>query len=114
MDNVVENEDPAKNKSVLMEGVKKSASHALTIDKSNDIAMMLWCLWCRRSADQTHNNNTKPAATNSSVTANVDAAMFEEQRCFGIGMCIRNYRDHFSKAATFWQDGSPLHKKGEQ
>lgn len=28
MDNVVENEDPAKNKSVLMEGVKKSASHA--------------------------------------------------------------------------------------
>lgn len=41
------------------------------------------------------------------MKCNVDATMFEEQRCFGIGMCIRNYRDHFSKAATFWQDGSP-------
>lgn len=41
------------------------------------------------------------------VKCDVDATMFEEHRCFGIGMCIRNYRSHFLKTATFWHDGSP-------
>ncbi|AES74450.2 hypothetical protein MtrunA17_Chr6g0450231 [Medicago truncatula] len=38
---------------------------------------------------------------------NVDAAMFEAQRCFCIGMYIQNSRDHFLKAA-------PLLKKRKQ
>jgi hypothetical protein len=47
------------------------------------------------------------------VKCNVDAAMFEEQRCFGIGMCIRDNRGHFLKAATFWHDGSPPPQEAE-
>jgi len=33
------------------------------------------------------------------VKCNIDAALFGEQRCFGIGMCIRNSCDHFIKSA---------------
>jgi len=32
------------------------------------------------------------------VKCNIDAARVGEQRCFGIGMCIKNSRGHFIKA----------------
>jgi len=115
----------------------------LTSDKSNDVAMMLWCLWRRRndkvwdgdlkpiniavqlareSLFQWQEVRSRPAALvqhqqqhieawqppdEDFVKCNVDAAMFEAQRCFGIGMCIRNSRGHFLKAATCWHEGSP-------
>ncbi|AET03661.1 hypothetical protein MTR_8g074230 [Medicago truncatula] len=47
------------------------------------------------------------------MKCNVDGAMFEEQRCFGIGMCIRDYRGHFLQATTFWHDGSPPPQEAE-
>ena len=34
------------------------------------------------------------------VKCNVDTALFGDQTCFGIGLCIRNSRDHFLKALT--------------
>jgi len=47
------------------------------------------------------------------VKCNVDAALFLEQHSFGIGMCIRNHRGHFIKAATTWHDGNPLPHEAE-
>ena len=47
------------------------------------------------------------------MKCNVDPAMFEEQRCFGIGMCIWNSRGHFIKAATCWHEGSSLPQEVE-
>jgi len=38
------------------------------------------------------------------VKCNVDAAMFEEQRCFGIGMCIWNLKG--SNILAWWQPPS--------
>ncbi|KEH22055.1 hypothetical protein MTR_7g029410 [Medicago truncatula] len=38
------------------------------------------------------------------LKCNVDASIFEEQRSFGIGMCIR---DSHGKASTKWYDGVP-------
>ena len=47
------------------------------------------------------------------VKCNVDAALFEEQRSFGIGMCIRNSSGEFIKAATTWHEGSPPAQEAE-
>jgi len=47
------------------------------------------------------------------VKCNVDAALFEAQRCFGIGMCIQNSRGHFLKAATCWHEGNPPPQEAE-
>ncbi|AES70895.1 hypothetical protein MTR_3g064620 [Medicago truncatula] len=41
------------------------------------------------------------------VKCNVDAALFGEQRCFGIGMFLRNHQGHFIKALTKWYEGTP-------
>jgi len=43
----------------------------------------------------------------------VDAAMYEEQRCFGIAMCIQNYQCHFLKATKTWHEGSPPPQEAE-
>jgi ribonuclease HI len=39
--------------------------------------------------------------------------MFAEQHSFGIGMCIRNHRGHFIKAATTWHEGNPPPQEAE-
>ncbi|RHN48105.1 hypothetical protein MtrunA17_Chr7g0260151 [Medicago truncatula] len=47
------------------------------------------------------------------VKCNVDAALFGEQRCFGIGMCLRNHQGHFIKALTKWYEGTPPPQEAE-
>jgi hypothetical protein len=47
------------------------------------------------------------------VKCNVDAALFKENHCFGVGMCIRDYRGHFVKANTAWFDGVPTLMEAE-
>jgi ribonuclease HI len=54
----------------------------------------------------------QPPKTNY-VKCNVDAALFAEQHSFGIGMCIRNHRGHFIKAATTWHDANPPPQEAE-
>lgn len=41
------------------------------------------------------------------VKRNVEAALFGEEREFGIGMCLCNFEGRFIKALTKWYDGTP-------
>jgi len=41
------------------------------------------------------------------VKCNIDAALFSDQQCFGVGMCIRNAQGHFFKDSTKWFDYYP-------
>jgi ribonuclease HI len=47
------------------------------------------------------------------LKCNVDAAIFEEQRSFGIGMCIRDSHGNFIKASIKWYDGVPPPSEAE-
>jgi len=38
-----------------------------------------------------------------------EAALFVDQQCFGVGMCIRNSQGHFLKALTKWFKCYPIH-----
>jgi hypothetical protein len=39
------------------------------------------------------------------IKCNLDAALFEEQQRFGVGMCVRDSQGNFMKAGTLWYDG---------
>lgn len=41
------------------------------------------------------------------VKCNVDAALFSDQKCFGVGMCIRNSQGRFIKALSRWFECTP-------
>jgi hypothetical protein len=45
----------------------------------------------------------KPAP--SEVKCNVDAAIFKDQGCYGVGMCLRDENGHFIAAKTAWFHG---------
>jgi len=45
--------------------------------------------------------------------SNVDATLFKDNHCFGVGMCIRDYRSHFVKAETTWFNGVPTPMEAE-
>ena len=45
--------------------------------------------------------------TEGYVKCNIDAALFGDQQCFGIGMCIRNTQGRFVKALTKWFECYP-------
>jgi len=47
------------------------------------------------------------------VKCNIDAALFSDQQCFGVGMCIRNAQAHFFKALTKWFDYYPTSLEAE-
>jgi len=47
------------------------------------------------------------------LKCNVDAAIFKEQRSFGIGMCIRDSHGNIIKASTKWYDGVPSPSEAE-
>lgn len=47
------------------------------------------------------------------VKCNLDATLFKENHCFGVGTCIRDYRGHFVKALTAWFDGVPTPMEAE-
>ena len=47
------------------------------------------------------------------VKCNIDAALFSDQQCFGVGMCIRNAQGHFFKALTKWFDYYPTPLEAE-
>jgi len=59
----------------------------------------------------TQNNNTnvtrwrKPAL--GEVKCNVDAAIFKDQRCYDVGMCLRGGNSEFIAAKTDWFQGIP-------
>jgi len=42
-----------------------------------------------------------------------DVALFDDQRCFEIGMCLRNVLGHFIKVLTKWYEGTPPPSEGE-
>jgi hypothetical protein len=56
-----------------------------------------------------NNNNVtrwrKPAL--GEVKCNVDAAIFKDQRCYGVGMCLRGGNGEFIAAKTAWFQGIP-------
>jgi hypothetical protein len=43
----------------------------------------------------------------SEVKCNVDAAIFKEQGCYGVGMCLRDVNGKFIVAKTAWFYGIP-------
>jgi hypothetical protein len=45
----------------------------------------------------------KPAP--GEVKCNVDAAIFKDQGCYGVGMCLRDENGHFIAAKTAWFHG---------
>jgi len=47
------------------------------------------------------------------VKCNIVAALFGEQRCFGIGTCIRNSHGHFIKAQSKSYEGVPSPPEAE-
>jgi ribonuclease HI len=47
------------------------------------------------------------------VKCNVDAAIFKEQGCYGVGMCLREDRGEFIRAKTSWYKGLPQPKEAE-
>ncbi|XP_024636060.1 uncharacterized protein [Medicago truncatula] len=47
------------------------------------------------------------------LKCNVDAAIFSEQNRFGTGMCVRDQRGRFLKAATNWYEGCPPPQEAE-
>jgi len=47
------------------------------------------------------------------IKCNVDAALFRQERAFGIGMCLRNSQGHFIKALTKWYNGIPPAQEAE-
>lgn len=47
------------------------------------------------------------------VKCNVDAALFKEHNCFGVGMCLRDSRGHFMKVKTTTFYGVPLPYEAE-
>ncbi|MCH86239.1 60S ribosomal protein L23, partial [Trifolium medium] len=61
--------------------------------------------------------NVRPAAINTQVTwqppadgefkCNVDAALFNEEQQFGMGMCIRGAHGSFVKVGTMVIEGTP-------
>lgn len=47
------------------------------------------------------------------VKCNIDAAFFQQQRCFGDGMCLRDEQGCWISAATAWFDCYPKVHEGE-
>jgi len=47
------------------------------------------------------------------VKCNIDAALFTDQGCFGVGMCLRNSRGRFIKALSKWYDSIPTPLEAE-
>jgi ribonuclease HI len=47
------------------------------------------------------------------LKCNVDAAIFNEQKSFGTGICIRDHRGHVIRASTNWYEGNPLPHEAE-
>jgi ribonuclease HI len=76
--------------------------------------------WC---SARHHDSNTTTQSINKytrwqppvtgTVKCNIDAALFNDQHKFGVGMCIRNNQGRFVKAKTMWFDGNPPPKEAE-
>ncbi|MCH81967.1 hypothetical protein A2U01_0002761 [Trifolium medium] len=49
------------------------------------------------------NDNTRwQLPMTGTIKCNIDAALFNDQHNFGVGMFIRNYQEKFVKAKTMW------------
>jgi len=44
---------------------------------------------------------------NYQCKCNIDATLFSDQGCFGVGMCLRNSRGYFITALIKWYDNVP-------
>ena len=79
--------------------------------------MIQWNAARRQQATpEDSNNNTQIRwlpPMEGEVKCNVDAALFKEQNCFGVGMCLRDSRGHFMKAKTRRFHGVPLPYEAE-
>jgi len=65
----------------------------------------------QQTTSEDSNNNTEIRwlpPMEGEVKCNVDAALFKEHNCFGVGMCLRYFRGHFMKAKTTRFYGVPL------
>jgi hypothetical protein len=82
----------------------------LSIQLARDL-LHQWC--CARQQGQTmfannNNNNVRwQPPVIGTVKYNIDAALFNYQQKFGVGMCIRNDQGNFMKAKTMWFHGTP-------
>jgi hypothetical protein len=90
--------------------------NSLSIQLARDL-LYQWC--CVRQQGQTmsannNNNNVcwQPPVTGT-VKCNIDAALFNDQQKFGVGMCIRNDQGNFMKAKTMWFHGTPPPQEAE-
>ncbi|KAJ1408181.1 Ribonuclease H-like superfamily [Sesbania bispinosa] len=50
---------------------------------------------------------------NGKVKCNVDAALFQDNNSYGVGLCVRDEKGNFIKAKIFYHSGTPPARKAE-
>jgi len=69
----------------------------------------------RTCISQKNNNNEtmwrKPIL--GEVKCNMDAANFKDQRCYGVGMCLRDLNGEYIAAKITWFQGIPQPQEAE-